>query len=206
MIKKAEIIGDKISYEDYSRQSAKRGEKDFSLSRSEIMEFVLCPSRWIKGYMEYEDSNSSTNWGSLIDCMLTSRERFDELFAVAPETYPDAKTGDPKPFNMNSKWCKEWVESKSGKTVLKPATVNEAIKAVTAIRENAMLNELFTCSKKQVMVTGFWVDEATSIEIPIRVLIDIVPPANHKIFGKWLCDFKTTRSGDPSKWARVIDD
>ena len=205
MFKNCKVIGDGISYEEYHRQTAKRGDNDYFMSRSELIEFSVCPAKWILG-PHGDDSSKSTEWGSLIDCLLTQRDKFDSLFAVRPETYPDKKTSEPKPFNMNSTWCKEWVESQKGKIVIKPEIILEAESSVKAIQSDADVSELIKVSRKQVFVIGFWEDPATKLEIPVRILLDLVPPADHPTMGKWLADFKTARSGDPAAWARVVDD
>ena len=203
----AKVIGCDISYETYSRQETKRGDKDFSMSRGELVEFATCPKRWLDGYGESKDSDTtSTIWGSLIDCLVTSKESFEHRFAVSPETYSDAKTGEPKPWTGAANFCKAWKKEQGDKTIIKSETMESAEKAVAALRENPLISELFSVSKKQVMVAGFWLDEATGLEIPIRVLIDLMPPKDHAIFGKWICDFKTARDGNPSKWPREIDD
>ena len=82
----------------------------------------------------------------------------------------------------------------------------EAESSVKAIQSDADVSELIKVSRKQVFVIGFWEDPATKLEIPVRILLDLVPPADHPTMGKWLADFKTARSGDPAAWARVVDD
>ena len=199
------VVGDGVSYETYHKQDAKRGDKDYSMSRSELVEFAACPAKWILG-PHGDDSTDATNWGSMIDCLLTSPTKFDELFAVAPETYPDSKTGEAKPFSLTSKWCKEWKAEQGDKTIIKSAVKAEADLAVKAIQADAVVSELLKVSRKQVFVIGFWKDKATGLEIPVRILIDLVPPKEHPTMGKWLADFKTARNGDPLVWARVVDD
>ena len=199
------IVKADCTYDEYHKQDAKRGDKDYSMSRSELVEFASCPAKWILG-PQSDDSTPSTNWGSMIDCLLTSPDKFDELFAVAPETYPDTKTGEPKPWTGAANFCKAWKAEQGDKTIIKSALKLDADAAVKAILENADVSELIKVSRKQVFALGFWKDAATKLDIPVRVLIDLVPPADHPQFGKWLSDFKTARNGDPAAWARVVDD
>lgn len=206
MLKDCKITGDNISYEVYHRQSAKRGDKDFSMSRSELIAVATCAEKWIDGYGIEEESTASTEWGQMLDCLMTQSKRFDDLFSVCPETYPDSKTGEPKPFIMSSKWCKEWVAGQTGKIIIKADRRKEADIAVRALNSDDTVAELFKTSRKQVMVTGFWYDEETDLRIPVRALLDLVPVKTHKQFGKWLVDFKTARNGNPAQWARVVDD
>ena len=122
------IIKENCPYDEYHKQDAKRGDKNYSMSRSELVEFASCPAKWILG-PQSDDSTPSTNWGSMIDCLLTSPDKFDALFAVAPETYPgkpDADGNDPK-FTLASKWCKAWKAEQGDKTVIKAPVKAEAI-------------------------------------------------------------------------------
>jgi hypothetical protein len=199
------IVKDNCAYDEYHKQDAKRGAKNYSMSRSELVEFASCPAKYILG-PQADDSTPATDWGSMIDCLLTSPDKFDELFAVTPETYPDTKTGEPKPWTGAANFCKAWKEEQGDKKIIKAALRADADLAVKAIQENPDVSELIKVSRKQVFVIGFWKDPATKLEIPVRILIDLVPPADHPTMGKWLADFKTARNGDPAIWARVVDD
>ena len=54
MITNAKIIGENVSYESYSAQmpGIGRGQKDFTMSRGEIVNFASNPARWLAGYRE----------------------------------------------------------------------------------------------------------------------------------------------------------
>jgi hypothetical protein len=207
VITNAKIIGENVSYESYSAQmpGIGRGQKDFIMSRGEIVNFASNPARWLAGYREDQSETDSTKWGSMIDCLLTSPEKFDANFAVSPETYPDKKTGEAKPWTGAATFCKDWKSAQGDKTIIKHAVADDAAAAVQAIRANPLIAELFFVSQKQVFCVATWKDE-TGIEVPLRVLIDLVPPADHATFGKWLADFKTARNGNPATWARVIEE
>ena len=102
------VIGANIRYDDYARQTAQRGQSDYILGRGDLMEFDRCPHRWLVGY-ESEDTKF-TEWGEMIDCLALTPQFWKTDFAVTPETYPDAKTGEQKPWNWNANFCKEWRE------------------------------------------------------------------------------------------------
>ena len=208
MIKSAKVIGSNVSYETYSRQdeNVSRGNPAFSMSRGELVNFAVNPRRWLDGFKEDQLDTDSTRWGSMIDCLMTSPDAFDANFAVAPATYPDAKTGEQKPWTGAANFCKAWKKEQGNKTIIKAEMAEDAAAAVKSLRANEVVRELFSVSQKQVLVIGFWKDEATGMEIPIRSLLDLVPPVNHPRFGKWLCDFKTARNGNPATWDRVISD
>ena len=208
MIKNAKIVGCDIPYEYYHRQEpdASRGNPTYIMSRGEIVNFAECPARWLAGYKADSVETESTKWGSLIDCLITGEDQFNSLFAVAPATYPDAKTGEPKPWTGAANFCKAWKKDQGDKTIIKSEMKADADLAVKAIRENELVAELFSVSSKQVMIVAEWHDEATGVIVPIRGLLDLVPPKDHPIFAKWLCDFKTARNGNPASWDRAVSD
>jgi len=69
---------------------------DQIVSKSMLWKFAKNPRR-------YRDSPPMTitdamRWGSLVDCMALTPDRFASSYAITPETYPSAKEG-PKPWN-----------------------------------------------------------------------------------------------------------
>lgn len=208
MIKNAKIIGSNISYEVYSRQApgVSRGHPDFVMSRSEFVELAICPERWRDGVDEDDEGTAATFWGSLIDVLAMTPERFDDLYAVAPPEYEDEKTGKMKPWNWNAGVCKAWREDQGEREVLKKELKEKADLAVAKLRADKDITDLFACSLKQVMCVAEWHDKMTKRVVPLRVLIDLIPDKNHPVFGKWVCNFKTARNGNPDRWDREVDD
>ena len=208
MFKNCKIVGSNVSYETYSKQpdGVKRGHPKYVMSRGELIEFALCPSKWLASLNE-DDSTTATNWGSLVDCLLTSPDQFDSLFIICPETYVNSNDKE-MPWTLQSKTCRQWVAEKQqeGLTVLTSEVIAKAKSAVQVMRQNSDAVELLKVSQKQVHVTGFWEDKTTGLNIPVRALLDLVPPKEHPTMGKWLADLKSARNGDPEKWARVVDD
>lgn len=208
MITSAKIVGSNIDYEVYSKRApgVGRGHKDFIMSRSELTNFASNPKRWLDGYKDDYDDTMATIWGSLIDVMAMTPQKFEERYAVAPSEYLDDKTGKMKSWTFATNVCKAWREEQGDREILKADVYAEAQKAIAALHADVDVSELFKCSQKQVMVTGEWRDKETSILVPVRVLIDLVPDVTHPLWGKSLCDFKTARNGNPAIWARVVDD
>lgn len=67
--------------------------------------------------------------------LLLGESDFSKFFTFEPETYPDSKTGEPKPWNNNATFCREWrkhVTEGEAKTVL-------TLKQLEAIRGMAGL-------------------------------------------------------------------
>lgn len=203
------VLGDNISYEDYSRQpdGVKRGDAGYIMSRSELVSFALCPAKWIAGADIDDDDTKATEWGKMVECLAMSPEDFNAKFAISPKMYQPAK-GDEKPWDYRSPVCQEWREKRreDGFTVVSNSELTEAKLAIAQLKKNPTAMTLIECSRKQVYVAGFWKFKDSDIEIPVRALLDLVPNKNHPLMGKWLADFKTARNGDPEKWARVCED
>lgn len=206
MFTKIKIIKSGATYEEYHRQDAKRGDRDYSMSRSELVDLALCPAKWIASAPGGDSDTPATKWGSMLDCLLTSKENFEAHYVLRPDTYPDTKTGEQKKWTMASNWCKAWAEERKGREMVSSDERVELAMAVKAIEASGAAGELIAASRKQVLIVGFWTDKATGIEIPIRGLLDLVPPKDHPEFGKWIGDFKTARNGNPATWARTVAD
>lgn len=199
--KNAAVVGIGVDPAEYHKQDSKRGDPRYVMSRSELMLFSSSPSRWIHGY-RFEDTDA-TEWGDLMDCLVTDPDRFGLKFCVKPETYINEKN-ETKPWSGNSNVCKEWLASQAGKTPLKLEDKREADKAVERLYKDAEIYEFLSCSDCQVMVTADYHDAATGVVVPVKILPDLVPDKDHDRFGKCLCNFKTARNGSPDKWEDEI--
>lgn len=198
MLTNAKIIGENISYAEYSKQSVPRGHKDFAMSRSELIAFAKCPAKWIAG-ANNDEQTDATVWGSLIDCLVLQPDMFDDLFAVCPETYEDEKTGKEKPWTFAANVCKEWKHEQGNKTCIKSDVYNAALSAIKTLHSDPIITKTLSHSRKQVMVTATY--EFDGFSIPIRGLIDMVP---EKLDG--LIDLKTARDASKDNWEKEIFD
>lgn len=231
MITGAKMIGSGIQYDFYSRQPEHvfRGNPAFRMSRSQLVDFAECPAKWLAGG-EDDGGTAATTWGSLIDCLALTPDKFDDLYAVAPQTYTttgmkcprcesvtDSKTcrkcKEPrvevkieKPWDFGADICKEWREKQGGKQCIKSDLREAAFEACDAIRSDDDLSDLIDASERQVMITGEWTDEETGVQIPIRCLIDLVPVSGNSRWRNSLANFKTARNGNPEFWCRVVDE
>ena len=209
-LQNCKIIGDGISYSRSREGQCERGNPGYVMSRSELMTFAENPAKWLAGYGKDDDGTKATDWGSLVDCLMTNPADFQNQFSLRPAEYPERdkkgnETGTMKPWNANSTWCKEWLANEK-RIVISSETMDEAQKAVKTFAGTEDAAELYRVSQKQVMVVGQWKDRATGLIVPLVGLIDLVPPTSHPAFGKCLGDGKTGRNGNPAGWARVIDD
>lgn len=191
----------------------RRGDPAFVMSRSELMLFNSCPSRWLAGYVPKD--TDATDWGGLLDCLLTDHDRFDERYAVQPETVTatksmtcvkdgDAKEGDPVPWRECAE-AKEWKAQQRGRTIISHQEHLDALSAVKRLTDDRELRELLACSAKQVMVVAEYVDKETGVVVPVKVLLDLVPAVDSR-FGKDLADLKTCRSAAPTVWEKAVDE
>lgn len=180
----------------------KRGDKDYCMSRSELMRFVHNPHGWLMREGD-DDGTESTEWGTLIDTLILLPSQFENLYAVMPEVYPGEK-GVEKKWNMNAAYCKDWVEAIDGKTPIKAAMLAKAKKAVAQIERDDAAFDIIRNSQKQVLVYAEYVDDLTDVVVPIKTLIDLVVDPSHPSFGKAIGDFKTTVSAHPASWPRSV--
>lgn len=183
----------------------RRGDENRIMSRSDLMNFASNPHRWLCGYREEEEDTKATRWGSLIDTLRTSPQSFDDLYVTAPATYPAnaRKKGEPdieKPWNRNATFCADWEaeQEESGKTVIKADEMQDAKLAVQRLQNEAAIVEYLKGAIHQVQIVAVIKDPITKMEIPVRVLIDVVPPKRS------LCDLKTTRNASAYKYSSSV--
>ncbi len=200
-LRNAKIVAENVDPNIYHRRdpNIKRGDMEYVMSCSELVEFANCQGRWKAGYKDgdNEDKTKSLEWGSLIDTLLLDQERFDDKYAICPETYVN-DTGDEKKWNGNANDCKEWLRQHKNKNIIKEKKIDEAVAALKRIRQDEIIANVLTASRFQVMVIGDYHDEKTGIIIPCRALIDLLPPDES------IVDLKTCRSAQHEAWKRQI--
>jgi len=223
-----EIAGENVPPSEYQDRSTPRGDPDFVMSRSELMDFSDNPHKWLAG--ETEDSTDSTEWGDLVDVLLLIPQQFQSLYAVTPEKYPSkgmecpkcktvtkAKTckecGVPrvektfeKDWDFNATYCSDWRERQvvSGKRIIKNVMLQSAKRAVSTMEMNENAMSLIQCSKRQVMITALYHDDATGLVIPVKLMLDMVPNKTHPRWGKALADLKTCACCNPPIFEKSI--
>jgi hypothetical protein len=193
----AKVVGDNIPLADYVGQlpNVNRGDPEYVLSRSDLVEIGRCAHRWVAGYQP-PDSDAK-EWGALIDCMTLSPDRFRTAYAMTPEMYPDSKTGEPKPWNWNANYCKAWRDERPGVTIIRPNEFEEASAAVSVLMADEQIRDLIKLSRKQVMVVAEYKDADTDLTVPLKCLIDLVS-------GIGLADLKTCSTASPFVWPRDV--
>lgn len=196
------LVGVNIIPEDYHRPNAARGAKDLVVGRSDLLEVLCNPHRWVNGY-ERNGETEATEWGNLMDCKVMSPQQFKDRYAIRPDNYPDEK-GQMKPWHGASKWCKQWMEDHAGKEVVSKEKNTESDNALKFLYGDAEAREFIKCSAKQVMAMAIYKDPETGVEVPVKTLIDLLPDKAHPDFGKSIGDYKTTTNGHPFPWTRDV--
>lgn len=201
MFKSATIVARGVDSSAYHAAKAERGSEEFVVSPSSLKEFAHCPRRWIDGYVAPESEAKS--YGSLLDLLVLTPELFDKQYAVRPQTYPDSKNGEAKPWNNNSAFCKEWNQAieELGREPIKREDVVEAQVALAKLRKDRNISEYLDASDKQVHVTAEWHDHATDLVIPVQCLMDAVPRRDSP-YWRSAGDLKTTRAALPAAWCK----
>lgn len=197
----AHIVCKSANPTEYHNSKIERGAPEFVVSSSMLRLFSQCPSRWKSGYESPE--SDSKKFGSLLDCRLLTPEQFTSRFSVKPQTYPDTKTGELKPFNSNSTWCKNWIDEQGEREIVSCAEISAVDAARNRMMGDETIREYFECTDKQVWVRAEWKDKATGLTIPVQALIDFVPLKN-SAFRKSIGDLKTVRSAALVPFGRQV--
>lgn len=203
------FVGGKIISENtdpsvYHDTGGKRGDRDFVMSRSELMLFDHCPARWLAGYKH--KATDEMDWGSLLDALVLNSKRFWDDWAVTPAVYKNEK-GEEKAWNWNANVCKDWrtQAEKQGKEVVKAEHYGMACEAKDVIMADELARGLIESSAHQVMAMATYHDAETGIDVPFKVLMDMVPRETSK-WRSALADLKSLASGSERKYRNHVFD
>ncbi|HWK65359.1 MAG TPA: PD-(D/E)XK nuclease-like domain-containing protein [Rhizobiaceae bacterium] len=142
-------------------------------------------------------TSDALDFGKAAHCLLLGDEVFEVSFAVRPATYPDSKTGEPKPWTMNANYCKDWVAAQDGKTIISP----EQLERIKRIHADASTNEMVKLGvlNGRVERTLCVKDKETGIWLKVRP--DVMPSADG-VFA----DLKTASKFDEDFLERQVFD
>lgn len=199
MITNAKIVGIGVNAESYHAQKSKRGDLDFVMSSSSLRIFGQCAKRWLEGYEP--PASEAKEYGSLLDCRLLVPEQFKIRYAIKPESYPDSKTGDSKPWNMNANFCKDWARNQGNREIVSIDQVNEVDAAINQLRKDEIVSSFIDASDTQVHIKAEWRDERTGLVVPIQALLDLLPKPDSE-FAQTAGDLKSTRNAGLEPWTR----
>lgn len=218
----ARVVGENISQEEYRTQLVERGHPDFVMSRGELHLASINLHKWVNGWTEAE--TNAMLWGDIMDVSILTPDEVKDRFAVSPATYTatlmecprcHSKTDSKscakckcdrvpiqveKPWNLNATECAKWKEEQGDKQIVDAETWQQSQNALKFFWANPWCREFVECSKRQVMVEAKYHDKDTDLTIPLKCLIDLVPPSDHPKFSSDLGDFKTSRNSEPHSW------
>jgi len=137
-------------------------------------------------------------WGSLIDCLWTTPELFDEYYASLPEDAPrrptDAMKNAKNPSESSVKavaWWNAWESKAQGKSIVSSDVLENAKKAVRMLEMHPVANEIKAHSLRQITLMG---GAPECLGLPegckTKAMLDLLPTE-----GKWqntIVDLKTT--------------
>lgn len=205
MIINAEVLGANVTPEDYNKEKAERGDASYVLRSHVLAEILRNARRWRDGY-ESPDSESR-KWGAMWDCALLMPADWGNRYAVLPEDAPrkpsstqrNAKKPSPETLKAIA-WWDEFLRNHPGELV-DAEKLQEVLGAVAVLKSDKVIADLIDCSAKQVMVVADW-DLGGGKKLPLKCLIDLVPPPDHPVFGPTLWDAKSTKNASPRWFSR----
>jgi len=137
-------------------------------------------------YIEKEDKKHFI-LGRALHHLMLGEEFFGKLFAVPEKEYPDAKTGEMKPWTFQANYCKQWrlAQEKLGKSVLTRDDVDSLLGMVESLRNHPIIRA--GALNGMIERSAFWKDKATGLWVKIRP--DSIPTSSTDFV-----DLKTTTS------------
>lgn len=206
MIKNAVIVGSGITPEDYNSEKENRGSPKLVVSSHILGEILRNAQRWVKGYESPQ--SKALKFGSVFDCLLLTPYQWPIRYAVVPADAPrrpserQINAKKPSPASLEAiAWWDRFTRDHPGEIISQEenASVHSAI---ARLREDKLISELIDCSRKQLLITAEWHDGPTGLIVPIKCLIDVVPPKDHPVFSNSLWDTKTTQNASPRSFSR----
>lgn len=200
MIQNAQIIGKDVLPERYNVETAPRGCKEFTVRAHVLAEILRNANRWIRGYES--PASKSKQWGSLYDCLLLTPMQYGRRFCSTPPTYTNKKGEQSKWRNdLRIEEVAAWHEDHKGLEIVDADTNGSVHAAINRIKEDAQIMDLIDSSGHAVMIVAEWHDKPTGLVVPIKCLIDILPPSEHPVFGNSIWDLKSTLNASPRNFA-----
>ena len=99
--------------------------------------------------------------------LLLGESDFDKLFEVRPTEYPDAKTGELKPWNGNATWCRNWLAERAGKKTVLTQTDIENVRGMAAsLNDHPMVQD--GCLNGLIEHSLVWQDTETGVWLKWR--------------------------------------
>jgi len=183
------------------------GTDQYLMRRSDLWKFSQCPSKFAA--QEKRADTKSLDWGTMLDVLYLTPDKFLSVYVVTPATYEGPATrkkGAPivtKPWKSTIKYCSEWELEKEeeGFKVVPFSTYKDALLAVFRLFKVANIQEFRSLCDTSVRCCVEYHDRATGMVIHIKMLLDLVPRKD-SIYRNALGDLKTAKSAAGFMWKR----
>ena len=161
--------------------------REAMLTKSVLHDFAPSPWKWRNSPPRETTRNMTI--GSLFDCLVTTPEETEKLFAVSP--FPDFRT----------KEAREWrdTQAASGRTVITTAELAQADTMAWVLR----YRHADLLDKASFQVPCHADVEAEGMTFPVGGLFDLLPDPEGP-FHDCIVDIKTTSSVHPRQWVRTM--
>ena len=193
----AKIIGTGLSRTAYPDGKRERGDPLRSISQSDLQVIIRNPHKWRFTQDGDDEQTEAMKFGSLVDYLLFTPAKFAEDYAVKPETYTDAKTGEVKPWRANAGPCVTWLEEHEGANVISEKQLVKARKAIKALQADADVAAVLTGAQFQSIIVADYTAR-NGLVIPVCGLTDIIHP------GLAIADLKTFSDASADGWGRRV--
>lgn len=208
MIKNAKIVSEYTLPATYEHEPEPRGSKKLTVRSHILAQMLHNPHRWVGGY-ESRDSESK-EIGTMLDCLLLTPFHWPKRYGVLPAKAPrrpserqiNAKTQSESTLESIRFW-EQWDREHKGVEIVTHEQNAQVHLMAGRLREDKLIAELIDVSRKSVWVAAEWHDTPTGLVIPIKGLLDIVPPADHPTFSNSIWDLKTCATAFPRLFARA---
>lgn len=134
---------------------------------------------------EERDSTSAMVLGAVSHHVLLGEDDFLTKYVAQPESYPDKKTGELKPWTYAANTCKDWraQQVEAGRTVVTVKQLDAIVGMSKSLASDALVQQGML--RGHVETSGFFKDRETDLWIKVRP--DVVPTD-----GPDFVDLKTT--------------
>lgn len=185
-----------------------RGNAAYVMSRSDLVDFSKCPSKWRVGILK--KSTQAMDFGSLVDCLVLDPSRFAKDYVIEPDVYQPEGSATSKPWSNNALVCQRWNEEQkvARREIVDLGTLEKARACANRIHGNHRIADILAHSQKQVMFCVEWHDDETGVVVPFVCLIDILPEfgvvSKTPDLGRSIYDLKTARDAEYSAWVKAV--
>jgi hypothetical protein len=191
-----------IKPQDYHRHGFDRSKLPNLASAGYISASLLSevrkPIKFLSGAPK--EQTDSMAWGTLVDCLWTTPELFQEYYVTLPEDAPRRPTPAQKEAKKPSDetvrtvaWWRDWEAKAEGKILVPADTLADAKKATAMLEMHPVAREIKACSLRQITLMGAAPEYLSLPEgCKAKAMIDLMP-----IEGPWkdaIVDLKTTNN------------